>query len=233
MNLEFKKIKLVKVKEGYGLTIAYNKTDPDKSGVSGEEEHKGLVHPDLKNEIKGLAGHFGILLGLINEADVQDLSNVPAELTRCLEVTGIHLGGSENNPNIVISGTLSTPRGKSAAINTPVEFMESDASTLYVGMADVKERVKRILIEVNEYIRGAKRGMPEEDPNQLKMELPDPGEKVTPEGNMAGSATSHQYANKDAMERVAEMGQDKGKAKSGGKKKVVQSADHPSGEAPE
>lgn len=55
-------------------------------------------------------------------------------------------------------------------------------------------------------------------------------EKATAEGNLVKGARRDEYANKDAMERVAEMGTDK---KAGTRKKVKQTAETPSGEVVE
>ncbi len=235
-NLTIKKIKLAKVKDGDGLTLTFSGMDPDNTAVMGEQEHKGLIHPDLRAATEALRPHLGILCGFIKEGDIPDIADPDEALLKDIHVTGVSLGGSDDNPNVVITGRVTTYRGKSLALNSPVEFYHGPDESRYVYMDDLVAKVNVLISEANAYYTGEKRGLPvvEEDPNQIKMEFGSQGEKATEEGNMAGSDTSHQYANKDAMERVAEMDQAKAKGKKPAKKrKVVQSAEHPGGEADE
>lgn len=231
-NLTIKKIKLAKVKDGDGLTITFSGTDPDNTAVLGEQEHKGLIHPDLRAATEALRPHLGILCGFIKESQVPDIATPDEKLLKDIHVSGISLGGSEDNPNVVITGRVTTYRGKSLALNSPVEFYDGPAESRYVYMDDLKAKIAVLIMEANAYYQGEKRGLPivEEDPNQTKIDFP-PTEKATAEGNLAGNSTKDQYANKDAMARVADLGNEKenGKKKGNGKR-VVQSSQSPSGQ---
>ena len=221
-NLDIKKIKLAKVKDGDGLELTFSRTDPDKSQVKGTEEHKGLVHPDLIDATKALRIHLAILCGYVKESQVEDIAMPDEALMEKFFVSGISLGGSEDKPGVMITGRIITYRGKSVSINTPFELFEQAPESRYTYMDDFIAKVETLKKESTAYYNGEKRGTPpppppkEEDKNQTKFNFTD---KATEEGNTVSDKEKHKYAGKKQMEDVAEMGKDKGKGKGKGKGK--------------
>lgn len=231
-NVNIKKIKLAKVKDGDGLELVFKRTDPDNSPVTGTEEHKGLIHPDLREATKALRIHLAILCGYVKESQVPDIAAYDEKLVEPFYVSGISLGGTDENPGITITGRMTTYRGKSQILNQPFELFDCAPESRYTYMDDLIAKVKVLNDEAMAYYRGEKRGTPpapaekEEDKRQVKMDF---GDKATVEGNLVSGDEKYKYADKDAMARVAEMGDTKPKGKGKGKGKQ-QTPDNPSGE---
>lgn len=240
--MEITKLRLVKLKNGNGLELSYEKPGPqgDKIAVAGEG-HTALIHNDLYNAVQALAPHLAMMAFHVKESEVEDIAMPDPAKFKDFTVSSYSISGKEEKRGIIISGTL-RKSGKAHNFNTPFYRFEEPESGRYGFMDDVEAKLRVIENEVAPYLEGTKRGEPiqpelgagGEPVTKMQIAAPvvDPNEKVTAEGNLAGAETSHKYANKDAMERVAEMDGDKAGGKKG-KKKVQQTAAAPSGEVEE
>lgn len=240
--MDITKLRLVKQKNGNGLELSYEKPGPqgDKIAVAGEG-HTALIHNDLYNSIQALAPHLAMMAFHVKEAEVEDIAMPDAAMFKDFTVGSYSISGKDEKRGIIISGTL-RKSGKAHNFNTPFYRFEEPESGRYGFMDDVEAKLRVIESEVAPYLEGTKRGEPiqpelgaaGEPVTKMKIAedlTADPNEKVTAEGNLAkNGARGHEYANKDAMKRVAEM-DNTDKKKGGSKKKVVQTAANPSGEA--
>jgi hypothetical protein len=254
-NKKIQKVTLLKVKDGYGLKVIFKETDSSGDPSRDDKESRGLIHPDLRAAIDALKVHWGLLTGLIKNDEIGDIILPEHKLLEKIHVNGISIGGDEeeNTQGVIVSGHYITWRAKAQSANTPFERFEGSPEALYIYMDDLKAKIQVLEDEVLKYLSGEKRGTKpageakpekEQDKRQVTMDFnqeepitkmviahPDPNEKVSDEAKHATAGDQYKYANKDAMARVAE---DDGKAKKNGsaKKKVKQTAEHPSGEAP-
>lgn len=233
--MEITKLRLVKLKNGNGLELSYEKPGPqgDKVAVAGEG-HTALIHNDLYNAVQALAPHLAMMAFHVKESEVEDIAMPDLAKFKDFTVGSYSISGKEEKRGIIISGTL-RKSGKAHNFNTPFYRFEEPESGRYGFMDDVEAKLRVIESEVAPYLEGTKRGEPiQPELGQggepvTKMQIAPPTGKVTEEGNLAPESAKHKFADKDAMARVAEMDGD-GKKKTGGKKKVQQTAATPSGE---
>ena len=236
--MDITKLKLLKQKNGNGLELSYEKPGPhtDKIGVTGET-HTALVHPDLYNAIQALSPHLAMMAFHVKENQVADIAMPAAALFKDFTVGSYSINGKDEKRGIIISGTL-RKGGKAHNFNTPFYRFEEPESNRYAFMDDLAAKIRVIETEAGQYLAGDKIGEPVQGELGLdddkggkvtKMQVAPSDEKATAEGNLTKGADRDKYADKDAMERVADM--PTGKGKGGGKKKVAQSAAHPGGEA--
>lgn len=208
-ELNIKKVKLAKVKDGDGLDVDLTKKDPDGTKVSVSENHKGLIHQDLRAAFRTLGLHLAIMTGYVKSTEVADIKKPDPELAEAFHVNGISLGGDDDNPGVVISGHYTLPgSGKAVILNTPFARFNEGAETRYVFMDDLENKLQVIDSEVRSYLAGTKRGAPA----QLSMDMTETNtsedEPITEEGKLAPKDSKHKYARKGAMKRVAEADQE-------------------------
>jgi hypothetical protein len=253
-NKQIQKVTLLKVKDGYGLKVIFKETDSSGDPSRDDVEKRGLIHPDLKVAIDALKVHWGLLSGLIKVDDIAEIILPEHKLLEKIHVNGYSIGGDEeeNTQGVIISGHYITWRAKAQSLNTPFERFEGSPEARYLYMDDLLAKIQVLEDEVQLYLTGEKRGAkPAKDKSEAKEEIDrnqgklfdgdgkvthmqiaepviDPNEKVSPEAKHASAGDQHKYANKDAMARVAE--EDKPKKKTGGKKPVKQTAEHPDGQ---
>lgn len=237
--MSYTKIKLLKVKEGNGITLTQEYKDKAGATVKGPLDHSGLIHSDLKDALDALKPHIAMMT-FVKPSAIEDIAAPPAELFEHYHVNGYSSDGTKDKPGIVITGHYINHDGKSVTLNTPFYLFDCASESRYDYMDDLIVKVEVIEKEVAAYLAG-KRGEPakpveEVDPNQLDM-FEGGKEKVTkiqiatPLGD--GTTTKIPPADKDAMERVKEMDSEKKVKKPRGGKKVPQSAQHPDGEVKE
>lgn len=239
--MEITKLRLVKLKNGNGLELSYEKPGPqgDKIAVAGEG-HTALIHNDLYNAIQALAPHLAMMAFHVKESEVEDIAMPDPAKFKDFTVGSYSISGKEEKRGIIISGTL-RKSGKAHNFNTPFYRFDEPESGRYGFMDDVEAKLRVIEAEVSPYLEGTKRGEPiqpelgagGEPVTKMKIaeDITNPDEKATAEGNLVKGKTRDLYANKDAMERVADI--PTGKGKGGNKKKVQQTAETPSGEVHE
>lgn len=230
--MEITKLRLHKLKNGNGLELVIDKTAAAGDKVNAVEIHKAIVHNDLFNAVQGLRVHLAMMA--FHVKDVEDIAMPDAETFKDFSVGSYSISGADEKRGIIISGTL-RKHGKAHNFNTPFYRFEEPESARYKYMDDLAAILKGIESEVASYLDGSKRGEPAQGELELddkggkvtKMQIDKPiGDKVTAEGNAVSEKDKHKYAGKDQMAGVADMGKGKG----GGKKKVQQTADAPSGE---
>lgn len=233
-------MRLVKLKNGNGLELSYEKPGPqgDKIAVTGEN-HTALIHNDLYNAIQALAPHLAMMAFHVKESEVEDIAMPDLAKFKDFTVGSYSINGKEEKRGLIISGTL-RKSGKAHNFNTPFYRFEEPESGRYGYMDDVEAKLFVIESEVVPYLDGTKRGEPiqpelgkgGEPVTKMKIaeDITSTDEKATPEGNLVKGARRDDYANKDAMDRVAEIPVTK---KPGSRKKVKQTAEAPSGEVEE
>lgn len=210
------KVKLAKVKNGEGLELVFKQTDPDGTQATGTGNHKGLVHPDLKEAMTALRPHLAMLCGFVKTGAVEDIAAPEDEMFENFFVKGISLGGDEDHPGVVISGYFINDRGKAITLNTPFEMFDGAPESRYHFMDDVVAKIAVIEQEVPKYLSGEKRGTPK----QGTLDIPD-----------AEPVTKIQIA--EPAKEIFKETKEGGKVKKMRVKKVKQTADAPSGEVVE
>ncbi len=249
--MEITKLRLLKLKNGNGLELSYEKPGPqgDKIAVAGET-HTALIHNDFYNAVQALTPHLAMMAFHVKESEVEDIAMPDPAKFKDFTVGSYSISGKEEKRGIIISGTL-RKAGKAHNFNTPFYRFQEPESARYGFMDDLEAKLRVLDSMVGPYLEGTQRGEPiqpelgmpgsEKKEKVTKMQIvpPDPNLKVTAEGNLAGADTAHKYANADAMERVAAM-DDEQDTGGGGKKsdkrrskKVQQTSEHPSGEKEE
>lgn len=222
------KVRLHDTKKGRGLIISSIDTDPNGEEVNNPGAiHKAIIHGNLQSALDALAIHFAIMSGYVKPVQVEDIAMPAPELSESFHVKGYSLGGDEDEgtAGVIISGHKILPNGLAHNFNTPFYKFEQAPQSRYTFMDDLVAKLNYLDDRIVAYKNGTERG----EPIQTALDLKEPGEKVTAEGNAVSEKDAHKYADSDAMGRVAEMGNGKQK----GKRKVQQSAAAPSGEAVE
>src|SRR4051812_36395236 len=249
MKLNVKKLKLLKVKEGNGLTLTFDHKDTAGANADGIENFKGLIHKDLADAVQAFGIHYVILLGYAKVPDILDPSIEVLQLLEKVHISGYSLGGGEDTECIVLTGHLIGPRGKAIILNTPPELFDCAPESRYIFMDDFQAKLRVLKSEEEAYLLGTKRGEPIKKENDAqgdlfkqqgkgqkvtKMQFEKPEDKV-PIGDGSGKTAYVPPADEEAMKDVKEMGSDEKKSsnKRTARKKVKQSAENPSGEAPE
>lgn len=207
-------VKLTKIKKGQGLSLTLERSEGGDP-MTASENHKGLIHPDLKAAFNRLRIHLAILCGYVKPSAVEDIIKPPEKLFENFHVHAYSIGGDDNNSGIVISGHhIVHGSGLSVTLNTPFTRFDIDPKSRYIYMDDVRAAVTVVEGEVHEYLTG-KRGKEPGTENQTELPLAD--------DRVAGSnVLGKERADKGAMGRVAGNGQgsanDVGGKKAGAKK---------------
>lgn len=240
-DIKVSKAKLESSKDGKTLTIWSKEIINGDTVTSPAQTHTAIIQPEIQDHFNRLAIHLAIMGGYLKAGDVEDIAMPDPKLSEGFHVHMFSIGGdeAEGTDGVQLSGKKIFG-GKAQNFTTAFwRFHESEASR-YVFMDDVIAILAGLEGEIIAYKKGEKRGEKKQPELPLgdgkepitKIQIDNPDEKATAEGNLVKGKTRDLYANKDAMARVAEMDNEGGaKKKGGGKKKVVQTADHPSGEA--
>lgn len=241
-QIKITKAKLNQVKQGTALVIwAEELVDGDKITSPGQV-HTAIVQKEIQEGFKKLAIHLAIMSGYLKASDVEDIAAPDEKLSENFHVSQFSIGGDEEEgtSGVILSGKKIITGGRAQNFNTPFYRFEEGEASRYAYMDDLQAILRNLETEIIAYKKGEKRGTPVQQelpltdkPKATKLQIaePDPNAKVSPEAKHAGAAEQHKYANADAMQRVAE---DDPKPKKGGpRKRVVQTADNPSGEVGE
>lgn len=153
--IDFKKIKYSK--SAMSIEVTYNEyLEVNEAPVSNEVVKKCnmIVHQDFINALNGLKIHFALL------CDLREVSKFPEkydvdkfdheQFLDKIVITGITLGGDDNNAGIVIIGQKELPGGGILNLVTPFTRFESD----YVWCVELEEAVKGVCYEAEEYLNG-------------------------------------------------------------------------------
>lgn len=218
-TIKIVKAKLNPTKKGTGLIISSEELDDAGEKItSPAQTYSAVVQKEITDGFSRLNLHLAIMAGYVKAGDVEDIAMPDPKLSEGFHVKGFSIGGDEGEgtDGVILSGSKILAGGKSHNFNTPFyRFNEGEASR-YAFMDDVVACLTGLEGEIIAYKKGEKRGTPAQSEMDFKA-----GEKVTEEGNAVADKDKHKYADKDAMQRVAEMdGDGKGKKKAGGKKKA-------------
>jgi hypothetical protein len=218
MSATIQSVKLTKVKKGQGLSLTLER---DEAGgpMTASENHKGLIHADLKKAFDRLRIHLAVLCGYHKPSAVEDIIKPEEALMENFHVHAYSIGGDDNNQGIVISGHHIVPgSGLAVTLNTPFSRFDIDPKSRYVYMDDIRAAVTVIEQEVQLYLDG-KRGKEPGTENQGELGLQD--------DRVAGSnVLGKERANPEAMGRVARNGQGSDKNKRGGRKTGAAASGH-------
>lgn len=162
LSLMISKVKLVK-KEF--LSIGYNRIDTDGSTIVVNEDHKSPIHPDLKAKFLALRVHLALLCDYISTKQLKDIAAYNQELVENFTVTGISIGGKDDNEGIVLTGWKKTNNNKVVILNTPFARLEEVEETRYRYMDDLSCRIDELLKEVELYVGGKRGESPQQELN--------------------------------------------------------------------
>lgn len=222
MSIEITKVKLVKD----GKKLALGIKESGKVKADDEKTCHNPVHPDLKAAIQALAPHMAYL----THSEFKQKED-PKFIER-FTISGYSIGGKEDNEGVVITGHKSVDHG-TVVLNSPFVLFGAEPGARYINMDTLLGQIKVIEEEVKLYLNENKHGeenSEDEEDNQLGM-FDDDGKPIThaqiakPVKKVFGKEIP--LADGDAMERVANDGEQPSKKTR--KRKVVQSAETPSG----
>lgn len=154
----------VKVQKNGGLNLTYDlreiigdETYQDKESKSSSK----IPHPDLTNLLKSLVptvarvfGHYRVKAVAEKENPKLKLEDAVSEILSDINVTGIHLSGSNENSGLIISATYKTEGNQKVAINTHrIRYTD----TVYGFEEDLEEVVQNIEDECFKYLYEGKK----------------------------------------------------------------------------
>lgn len=150
----FIKIRKAKVKES-SVELVFIETDNEKftSEITGRYSHP--PHKDLMNAMKNLVKHLVVLCDL-KEADAlyeENFYDFDVDRLSQFKVTGISIGGDDENEGVVITGLKTLPNGKVLNLNSPfTKFMDEHNS--YDFEDELFNDIARCIEELREYKNG-------------------------------------------------------------------------------
>ena len=148
------KIKKAKLSKGGCVEAVYIDTDGNEITLKG----KNKCHNDLKVAFASLVPYFTDLTEQ-KEADSIDWSNLESaenvDLLRKLDVTGISIGGDDNNRIITMTGKRTLITSRVLNLNAPGVEMESETFE-WSHVDDFDLAVQGVFFEVKEYILNRK-----------------------------------------------------------------------------
>lgn len=206
--MDFKKIKFNR--SGMTLEVLYFETMTlNDTTVTNEINKKCnmIVHEDFIKALEGLKVHFALL------CDLREVNNFPVDFGDEIEkfdhetylekikITGISLGGEDENAGVVIIGQKELSGGGVLNIITPFTRFDSD----YNYCNPLESAVNNVIYEVEQYLFEQKWGV-----KQLELPFDDFAEEDEPFGT---------------FEDVAPVPVEKEKKKRGGRKKKVEESE--------
>lgn len=221
-QFEVKSVKLIrKDKEGKEFTPEIVLWDPVLKRNDTFDNCQNLAHQDFIKAISRLADHMVILW----DADEPD-NFERSDLVEKFEARGYSIKGGGDETRITIKGHRKTKFAGAITANATI-YLEQDMDDpdSYTFADDLKEKIKRINIEVLAYVFDKKAY---EDP-QLSLSLPDPDEKIT-KAKIAPPATPESIVKDivDTTNGTPPVTREKGQ-RGRPKKRVPQSSENPSG----
>jgi hypothetical protein len=165
-------IKHAKLTKEFTIDLSYFN---DGVKVKGEE-HPHIAHSDLVGAFAKLTIHYGLMTYFIQTKSVKEIRGYDEKLISDLHVSSYHIGGAEDDKNIIICGHRILPNGKALIANTPFyRFDEADANG-YKFIQELQEDIETLESEIDQYLNG--------------KHAPDP------QGDL--------FADPDAMKRIAD-----------------------------
>lgn len=145
-------IKIKKAKLSKGGTVETSYTDVDGNEIMLKGKNK--CHNDLRVAFARLVPFFADLTeqkeaDSIDWNDIESAANV--ELLRKMDVTGISIGGDDNNPIITMTGKRTLFTSRILNLNAPGVEMNSE-SFEWGHVDDFDVAIQEVLYEVKEYV---------------------------------------------------------------------------------
>lgn len=144
------KIKKAKLSRSGTVEAVYIDTDGNEIALKGTNK----CHHDLREAFSRLIPFFTDLTEQ-KEADLIDWDNLEGEVTvdalRKMDVTGISIGGSDENPFITMTGRRTLFTSRILNLNSPGVEMNSETFE-WSHIDDFDIAVQAVLFEVKEYI---------------------------------------------------------------------------------
>lgn len=219
-EITIKKAALKEIKGGYGLNVTYFESQDGAKPKKHILEDPQLVHPDLVSAMNGLSAHFAICTGYMATGDID-----PAKFSRKqmedYHIHGYTLSDDENDPWVIISGHRDLAGSSPVNLHTPLTRLKTEGEKAYAHVVNLNLRLDKLEKEVIAYIQGEKVG---KDPQGDLFEQQPPAHGEINSGGK-GMTEGIPPADAGAQKRVAGGGKSK--------KKVKQTAEHPSGEKEE
>jgi hypothetical protein len=216
MSITITKAKILKDDK---VEISFTRTSTKHKPSSVNEEHRDAPHEDFKKSFADLAVHAAIIAEFIPADEISDISAPEHQQLKNFTVTGITIHGEDEGVNITAMKTLKN--GKMMLFNCPLVRYEDNSENAYTFTDDLVDKVEAAKTEAKKYLDGKFA-----EDAQTEIQFP-ADEKIThmqilpPEKPLFPGIPN---ADPDAMQRVkAEP------IKKGGKKRVRQTAETPSG----
>lgn len=154
--METQDIRIKKVKLSKGGCVEASYTDADGNEITLKGKNK--CHNDLRVALAALVPYFADLTEQ-KDADDIDWSNLESagnvDLLRKLDVTGLSIGGDENNRIITMTGRRTLITSRVLNLNAPGVEMESETfEWRHIDNFDLA--VQDVIYEVREYILNRK-----------------------------------------------------------------------------
>lgn len=141
----------VKIVKGEFLDVTYFRPDGDtKTKVI--ESHKRPVHPDMLSAFKTLDIHFALLMELVEPKQVRQINEPDPKLTESLKVRSYSIGGTDDDPGIVLTGSKTMKTGKVSTMNTPFIRFNENELTAYKYITDLLDAKSLVEFEVEKYL---------------------------------------------------------------------------------
>ena len=144
------KVKKAKLCKGGSVEASYTDQDGNEITIKG----KNKCHKDLRVALAKLVPYFADITEQ-KEADSIDWTNLDSaeniDLLRKLEVTGVSVGGDDNNQIVTLSGKRTLFTSRILNLNSP--GIELDSETFdWMHTADFDIAVQGFFYEVEQYI---------------------------------------------------------------------------------
>lgn len=154
--METQDIKIKKAKLSKGGTVEASYIDADGNEITLKGKNK--CHNDLRVALSALVPYFADLTEQ-KESDKIDWDNLETaenvELLRKLDVTGLSIGGDDNNRIITMTGRRTLITSRVLNLNAPGVEMESETFE-WPHIDDFDLAVQDFIYEVKEYIQNKK-----------------------------------------------------------------------------
>lgn len=154
--METQDIRIKKVKLSKGGCVEASYTDADGNEITLKGKNK--CHNDLRVALAALVPYFADLTEQ-KEADGIDWNNLESagnvDLLRKLDVTGLSIGGDENNRIITLTGRRTLITSRVLNLNAPGVEMESETFE-WNHLDDFDLAVQDVIYEAREYILNRK-----------------------------------------------------------------------------
>lgn len=149
-TIEIKRVSIVK-----NITLNFEAEEHENGTINKIKKECGHpIHDDLRNAMNRLSVHMALLTEIIELQTKLNIDEYTSGVIDKLEITGISLGGSDDNAGVTIVGKRKLRGNKVLNLITPFQKFEDDLSESYPYQDQLYADVCDIIDEVNQYITG-------------------------------------------------------------------------------